>query len=355
MENMERQGYIAQEWNESKSMGSSAKEVIPLADGGKLEMYAQYMLHHYVGYDQTLRVMCYPYEHIGTYQLTQGNLRLTLYTKEMLRMVELVGSEPIWERVLVAVGKELLSLEEYILSLYGDGGRLLYPKNFDPYTMEDNIRLYENYLRADNSISVSILPYHSIRTVEVDYECALDNLITFSVCGETTLGGYSYVMMLFKSFSHDEIEVYLKTIQRMVFKKQRKLIVVRDGRGEVVKKPFYRERGEKPLEAPMALCKWLCHTSLLTFYADRFTVKNYIYSKNTPSGEEITVAYGDLVNVSFQSKAHPLNETTVYEIVLVARGEREPIVIATKGKRGLEGYKHVIDLLRKYAPEAFLR
>ena len=51
---MERQGYIAQEWKESKSIGSSSNEVIALSDGSKLEMYAQYMLHHYIAYDKTL-------------------------------------------------------------------------------------------------------------------------------------------------------------------------------------------------------------------------------------------------------------------------------------------------------------
>lgn len=355
MENMERQGYIAQEWNESKSMGSSAKEVLPLADGGKLEMYAQYMLHHYIGYDKTLRVMCYPYDHIATYQTARDDTRLTLYTKEIHRMVELVGSKAIWERVLSFVGRELLSLEEYIVSLYGESGRLLYPKNFDPYTMEDNIRLYENYLRADNDVSVSILPYHSIRTVEVDYECALDNLITFSVCGETALGGYSYVMMLFKSFSRGEIDAYLKIIQKLVLKKQKKLIVARDGCGEVVTKLFYRESGEKPLEAPMALCHWSCNTTLFTFYPDRFSIKRYAYSKETPSGEERTVAYGDLLHVSFRSMAHPLGKATVYEIALMIRGQKTPVTVLTNGARGREGYKHVIDVLKKYAPEAFLR
>ena len=354
MNGFEEKGYIAQEWVESKGLTSSAKDIIELSGGGKLEMFPLYMLHHYVGYDGVLRVVSYPYEHIATYRKGKEGRNLTLYTKELYRMVELVGTEPIAERVLSYVARELVPLEEYIVSHYGVCGKLLYPKKVDPYA-DDCMKVYANYLRVDDSNGgVTVMRYEDVRTVEIGSADGIDGFSTLAVCGDTALGGYTYAMMLFPGFDCEEKQRYLKVIQKQVFKKQKTLIVIYGGRGEVVKKPFYREKGEKPLEKPMVLCEWMCHTSLVTFYADRFCIKRYFFSKDTPSGEEITVSYDSVMYVTFKSRKG-YGGVAVYEISVMAQGVAEPITVTAQGKDGQEGYKHMIDLLKKYAPKAIFR
>ena len=350
MNGFEEKGYIAQEWAESKVLTSSAKDIIELSGGGKLEMFELYMLHHYVGYDGVLRVVSYPYEHIATYRTGNGGRTLTLYTKELYRMVELDGKEEICERVLSFVTEKLLPLEEYIVSVYGASGKLLYPKKVDPHDFDDYIKVYENYLRTDSSDGVKILRYEDVRTVEIGTTEDIGSS-SFAVCGDTAFGGYTFAMMFFWGFDNIGIQGYLKVIQKQVFKKQKKLIVIYTGYGSVVSKPFYREKGEKPLEKPMVLCEWLCNASLITFYSDRFTVKRYISSKDTPSGEEITVPYESVKLVSCKSM-RGYGGLLLYEVVVMAEGVAEPVTVRTHGKDGQEGYKHMIDLLKKYAPKA---
>ena len=52
--------------------------------------------------------------------------------------------------------------------------------------------------------------------------------------------------------------------------------------------------------------------------------------------------------VSYKSKRGSL----LYEVVVMAEGVAEPVTVRTHGKNGQEGYKHMIDLLKKYAPKA---
>lgn len=352
---MDKPGYIPEEWNESKGMGNSAMDVIPLVNGGKLEMFAEYMIHHYIAYDKQLRVVCYQYSEVATYKESMAKRRLSLYTKEIYHIADLVGDEPIAERILSCIGRQLPTVEDYILSLYGESGALLYPKKQEAYVTDIDIQVYENYLRLDDTIGIHVMPYQNIRVIEEDNESVEMCLITFSVWGETVFGGYTELSMMCNRSSEKKIAHYLKIIQKKIFEKQKKVIVLKNGCGRVVTKPFYRERGEKPLEKPMVLCQWTGATSLLTFYADCFVLKKYFFSVDTPSGDEYVVPYQNIQLVGCKSRKLGYNNITVYEIAITAQGESAPLLISATGTRGREGYQHIVDLLKKHAPNAFVR
>ncbi len=352
---MDKPGYYPQEWNESKGIGNSALDVIPLVNGGKLEIYTQYMLHHYIAYDKQLRVVCYHYNDMAACKVSGADCRLSLYTRDIYHMVDLVGETPIKARIFSHIGRDLPIVEDYILSLYGESGALLYPKQKAQYAVEDDIQVYENYLRLDDTIGIHVMPYQNIRVIEEDTETAEGYLVTFSVSGETVFGGYTDMNMMCSDFSGKKIADYLKIIQKKIFEKQKKVIVVKNGCGSVLTKPFYRERGEKPLEKPMVLCQWAGKTSQLTFYDNNFVLKQYFFSPDTPSGEEFTVPYHSIQLVECKSRKLGYNNITVYEIAITAQGESAPLLISATGTRGREGYQHIVDLLKKHAPNAFVR
>ncbi len=354
MDEIKMTGYTPEVWTESKGYGSVLKETLTLKRDERLELFDSYMLHHTVGYDKQKRTLYYPYSDVATYRAEDGGKIVRLYTEKLQRMVYLCSESEILTTILTHIGRQMLPLDEWILRVYGESGRLLYPKSKKEASTSGQICVYQNYIRSDTEIKIGIISTRDIVGCAVSFDTVTRT--AFGVIGKSPFGGAEVVFDMYDT-SIRKTRALLGAVKRRAFSTRGEMLVVQDGFGTRISKLFFKSKKPKPLEETLVFSDFIGRMFSLTFYEETMEIGLYGQADGVSRCEERVVAYRDIL--SMKSTTRVGYPGRLYEITLEIGGQNpECVKILNAGMRAEECYMRAIELLRErlkiYAPDALI-
>ena len=350
MENFEQQVYVPRAWTESKGLEKKAKVTVAVSADEKVELYDSYLLHYHTDYQHNKRVDYIPYSDIALYRTEKDGRYLYLYTDRLYRIAFLAASEPIAEKILSGISKELESYEQWLRKHYGESGPLIYPPAKQlKYGGDGEILLYDNYIRCETPFYIHIIRYGDVRAVNILVESEIG--VRFGVAGQTPLGAAIALSDFIQcACARAVAKRYLRIIKREVLRARGELAISVNGCGAVVRKPFAKGKVEGAIHPPTVLSGYPESAAVLTLFASHLTYRCHSYLDEYSVPEDLCVPYESIVKMEC-SCVRGGSAGTVYEVKLYVKERSEALILRTYTAAGQKEYNLLVELLQQKLKE----